>query len=260
MSRAWVWLLLLAAPAAGETLERALALHQAGRLEEALAAYRAVALSSAASDPASAATAHNNACVLLTDRGDFGAALVECRSAERVRRGLGDEFRLARTLNNLARALQYGGETAAAERTFLEALALDRKLGEPEDALVVLGNLAALALGAGRTARRSTGYRKRRRCSTLTPGRVGRASSAGCSRSTGRSPTSGSAPFARRSRCSTRSPVESTPIRGGRRRSPSTAASCCAIWAMRRRPSAGSPPRSSSSSGSVPAPRSPMPG
>ena len=139
-----------ATAAAPTTLDQALALHQEGRLEQALAAYREVAAATASSDPASAGTAHNNACVLLTDRGEFGAALVECRAAEQIRRGLGEDRRFARTLNNLARALQYTGDTAAAERAFGEALALDRRLGEAEEAVVVLGNLAALAIGAGR--------------------------------------------------------------------------------------------------------------
>lgn len=139
-----------AAVAPPTPLDQALALHQEGRLEQALAAYRAVAATTASSDPASAGTAHNNACVILTDRGEFGAALVECRAAEKIRRGLGEDLRFARTLNNLARALQYTGETAAAERAFGEALALDRRLGIAEEAVVVLGNLAALAIGAGR--------------------------------------------------------------------------------------------------------------
>ena len=114
-------------------VEQALALHRDGRLDAALVAYRAVADGAhgahgadAAGDPASAGTAHNNACVILTDRGELAAALVECRAAERIRRGLGDRFRLGRTLNNLARALQYSGEIDAAERAFGEALTRPR--------------------------------------------------------------------------------------------------------------------------------------
>lgn len=142
-------LAMLAGPAAGQSLDQAIALHLDGRLDEALIAYRAIA-ADPSREPIEVSGAHNAACVLLNDRGEFAAALVECREAERLRRALGDRFRLALTLNNLALSLQYLGETAEAERRFLEALALDRELAEPEEEAVVLANLAALAIGAGR--------------------------------------------------------------------------------------------------------------
>lgn len=144
--------LIAAAPlraAEAPTLEQAIGLHLEGRFEEALAAYHAIV-----ADPTrellEVSGARNAACVLLNDHGDFAAALVECREAERIRRELGDRFRLALTLNNLALSHQYLGEPGAAERRFREALALDRELGEPEEEAVVLANLAALEIGVGR--------------------------------------------------------------------------------------------------------------
>jgi len=131
------------------TLDQALDHHYAGRLDAAAAAYREL-IADPTSPPADVASAHNNLCVLFNDRGEFAAALAECREAERRRRALGDRVRLAHTLNNLALAHQYLGEAAAAERSFREALALDRELGQPEDEAMVLANLAALAIGGGR--------------------------------------------------------------------------------------------------------------
>ena len=142
-------LVAAALPAWGETIDGAVDLHLAGRLDEALAAYRAL-VAATATAPADVASARNNACVLLNDRGEFAAALAECREAERLRRDLGDRPQLARTLNNLALAHQYLGDAAAAEGALREALALDRELGETEEEVVVLANLAALAIGGGR--------------------------------------------------------------------------------------------------------------
>src|SRR5579885_1603048 len=85
-------LLLLALPAAAaETgpaaLDRALALYRQGKVQEALAAYRALL---ASPDPAIAAEARHNACALENDLGDFKAALPDCREALRLRRAGAD--------------------------------------------------------------------------------------------------------------------------------------------------------------------------
>ncbi len=143
--------LALGAPAAAPavTLEQALDHHYAGRIDEAVAIYRAL-VATPGTPAADLASAHNNLCVVHNDRGEYAAALAECREAERGRRALGDRLRLAHTLNNLALAHQYLGDAAAAEGAFREALALDRELGETEDEAIVLANLAALAIGGGR--------------------------------------------------------------------------------------------------------------
>lgn len=143
--------LFVASPVRGDgpTLDQAIALHLDGRYDEALTAYRQIT-GDPAREPREVAGARNAACVLLNDRGEFAAALVECREAERIRRELDARGPLALTLNNLALSLQYLGETAQAEAVYLEALAIDRELGDPEEEAVVVANLSALAIGAGR--------------------------------------------------------------------------------------------------------------
>ncbi len=151
-SRLFVAALLASAPlcaAEPPTLEQAIGLHLEGRYDEALAAYHSIT-ADPTREPLEVSGARNAACVLLNDHGEFAAALVECREAERIRRELGDRFRLALTLNNLALSHQYLGESQAAESRLREALALDRELGETEEEAVVLANLAALEIGAGR--------------------------------------------------------------------------------------------------------------
>lgn len=130
------------------SLDRALELHQAGRLPEALAAYRAVAQAS----PEDAGTALNNACVVEKDLGDYRAALADCREALRLRRAEGDVLSLGETLNNLGLVLEVLGQTAAAEKAFAEALAVNQRSGETEGQAINLGNLGALALATGRYA------------------------------------------------------------------------------------------------------------
>ncbi len=142
--------LLAGAPAAAQSIDEAISLHAAGRLREALRAYRSVAAATAGSDPAAAATALNNACVLLGDLGDFRAALPDCREALRLRRVLGDPAAVAETLNNLGLTLEALGRPDEAEPPFRAALALNRKLGDAEAQAINLGNLAALALTRGR--------------------------------------------------------------------------------------------------------------
>ncbi len=145
------------APAAVETeptapIDRARELHRQGRLEEALVSYLEVARDKEASDPATAATALNNACVIETDRGDFPAAVELCRRALALRRTLDEERGLSRTLNNLGLALQSQGLRREAEERFLEALAINRRRGDAEAETVNLANLAVLATVEGRFA------------------------------------------------------------------------------------------------------------
>jgi tetratricopeptide (TPR) repeat protein len=118
-----------AAFAAGPALDHAIALHTAGRPREALREYHALA---GATDPAVAATALSNACVIQNDLGEYKAALPDCRRALEVCRTLGDPGTLGRALNNLGLVLESLGETAEAEHTFLEALEVNRKAGAAE--------------------------------------------------------------------------------------------------------------------------------
>jgi len=132
------------------SLDRAIELHQAGRLREALQAYRDVAAATRKADSGVAAAALNNACVLQQDLGDLRAALPDCEEALRLRRAGGDPLSIAETLNNLGLTLEALGRTGEAERHYREALGINRKLGEAEAEAINLGNLAALALEKGR--------------------------------------------------------------------------------------------------------------
>ncbi len=144
-----------------DTLDRAFSFHQEGRLDEALAAYREAAPALEPSDPESAGTAHNNACAILNDRGDFRAALAECNAAVRLRRLRNDDpIPLARALNNLGRSLQSLGKTAEAEASFREALALNRKGGDAEGEGINLANLGVAATESGRYGRALEAYRE----------------------------------------------------------------------------------------------------
>lgn len=143
-------LFLAAAGLAGQSLDRANGLYEAGRLREALQAYRQVAAAAGKTDPATAATALNNACVLQQSLGDLRAALPDCEEALRLRRIGGEPVLIAETLNNLGLTLEALGRTAEAGRHYREALGINRKLGEAEAEAINLGNLAALALQEGR--------------------------------------------------------------------------------------------------------------
>ncbi|HXV76995.1 MAG TPA: CHAT domain-containing tetratricopeptide repeat protein, partial [Candidatus Polarisedimenticolaceae bacterium] len=151
--------LLVASLAAGApcaddevTLDAARELHRAGKLTEALAAYREVAARAAQTDPLSAAIAHNNACVLLLNTGDHTAAVAECRSALELARRLDDPRRLGRTLNNLALALQYVGEFDEATERFRDALEINEEQGDVEGQVINWANLGVVATEAGRYA------------------------------------------------------------------------------------------------------------
>jgi tetratricopeptide (TPR) repeat protein len=148
-------LLLAAAPlASGVSIDDALALHQAGKLREALVAYHAVAAARAAdADPAVTATARHNACALQIDLGDYSSALPDCREALRLLRRVGDPETLGRALNNLGLVLEMTGDPAAAEGGYREALELNRRRGDAEGQVINLANLGALATSGGQYSR-----------------------------------------------------------------------------------------------------------
>jgi tetratricopeptide (TPR) repeat protein len=127
-------------------LERAIELHRAGRLAQAVEAYRSAA--TAAERPEAAATARSNACAALNELGRYREALEECRKAEELLRGSGG-LPLADTLNNLGWALDGLGSTPEAEAAYRRALGLYQAAGRPEDEALVLSNLASLAIGRG---------------------------------------------------------------------------------------------------------------
>ena len=139
-------LALLLAPA--PSIDKAIGLHTAGHLPEALREYHAVI--AAGADPEAVATALNNACVLQMDLGNYRAALPDCREALRRLHAEKDPGALARAFNNLGLALEGLGETEEAERRFREALELNRKTGNAESETVNLSNLGALAVATGR--------------------------------------------------------------------------------------------------------------
>lgn len=135
-----------AALAAPPSIDRAIDLHTAGRRQEALREYRAVA----AAEPEMRGVALTNACALQMDLGEYRAALPDCREALRLSREAGDPGEIAWALNNLALDLQALGETAEAERLFREALGINRRRGDAEAQVINLSNLGTLALAAGR--------------------------------------------------------------------------------------------------------------
>ena len=141
-------LALLLAPA--PSIDRALELHTAGRLPEALREYHAVV--AAGGDPAAVATALHNACALQMNLGDYRAALPDCREALRRLRDQKDPAAIGQALNNLGMALQAAGETAEAGQRFREALELNRRTGNAESETVNLANLGTLAQETGRYA------------------------------------------------------------------------------------------------------------
>ena len=139
----------IATVAAAQTLDEARSLHRAGRLVEALAAYRHVAQEVATTDRVSAGTARNNACVILMNTGDNPAALEECLEALRLRREIGDRGREARTLNNLALVLQHLARFGESEQHFHEALSANREVGDARSEVINYANLGVLATWAG---------------------------------------------------------------------------------------------------------------
>jgi tetratricopeptide (TPR) repeat protein len=160
----------LASQSPDQSLDGAIELHMAGRLREALRAYRQVAAATMRTDPAVAAAALNNACVLQQDLGDLRAALPDCEEALRLRRTGGDPFSIAETLNNLGLTLEALGRTREAATHYREALGINRKLGEAEAEAINLGNLAALALQGGHYSEAMRLYTEAGALATRHPG------------------------------------------------------------------------------------------
>lgn len=131
------------------SLDEARALHRAGDLESAAAAYRSV-LEDRGLDEASMAIASNNLCVVLDALGDHASAEGACRRALELRLSQKDRLRLARTLNNLGLVLQHLGRYERSEERFSEALAINRELEDFYAQAINLSNLGAVATLAGR--------------------------------------------------------------------------------------------------------------
>lgn len=134
-----------------QTTADAMALYQAGKVDEALAAFRVVAGRDATADPAEAATARNGLCVLLMNRGGYQEALPECLEALRLREAThADATRMAKSLNNVGLVLQYLGRYGEGESYFRRALALNRAAGDFQSETINQSNLGLLLLAAGR--------------------------------------------------------------------------------------------------------------
>jgi tetratricopeptide (TPR) repeat protein len=145
------WAAIAVAPvsaALAQDLDEARRLHQEGRLDEALLAYRAVV--DGPGEPADVANAANNACALLTGVGRYQEAVALCRRALEIRRRQGDARRLGRTLNNLGLALQQAGAGEEAEAAFREALEINREGDDAEGQAANLTNLGMLTAARGR--------------------------------------------------------------------------------------------------------------
>jgi len=136
-------------PSAQELLDRARDHHRAGRWDEALETYRQVGEATEVTDPATAAVAYNNRCYLLTEQADYRAALEDCERSLALRRSLEDDARLARTLNNLGRVLQYLGRHDEARGRFQEALDLNRSQDDVAAVALNQTNLGYLAIAVG---------------------------------------------------------------------------------------------------------------
>lgn len=141
----------LAVPALADSdlLVRAVALHQAGKLTEALAAYRQ-AIDAGSGPLEDLAVAYNNACQILINLADPTLALDQCQRALELRRGLGDERGVARTLTNLGLALRHLGRYDEAESAYREALAINERRGDVAAEVRIRSNLGVLAMTAGR--------------------------------------------------------------------------------------------------------------
>jgi CHAT domain-containing protein len=139
--------------AIGQTLDEARQLHMAGEYEAAIEAYQQTAEKLASEDPAAAATAYNNSCVIFNGLGRFEEARISCEQALQLRRQLDDDRRLARTLNNYALALQNLGDYGSAHTLLLEALELNERRQEVQAEVLNLANLGALATISGNYGR-----------------------------------------------------------------------------------------------------------
>lgn len=151
----WAFVTAAAALPAGayaQTLEDAIDLHVAGRFEDALGAYRAVALDQVDADPVGAGIAHNNACLILIDRGEYGEALQDCEAARPLLQGDDEADLRAQNLNNLGVVYQNLARFEDAERDLRAAFELNGETDWPAGQAINLGNLGALAMVRGRYA------------------------------------------------------------------------------------------------------------
>ncbi len=143
-----ICLIAVAAQAQGAaSLEQARQLHREGQLDAALESYQAVIAGDAAA--ADRATAANNACVILLNDERLAPARELCELARRLRLDIGDDQRLARTLNNLGAVQEASGDYVAAADTYSQALAINRRLDDVASITVNEANLGVLALQQG---------------------------------------------------------------------------------------------------------------
>src|SRR4029450_8128813 len=79
-------------------------------------------------------------------QGDYGAARALQEESLTIRRQLGDQAAIARTLNNLGNVFYYEGDYISAQRLLEESLAIERSLGNRWGIAATLNNLGDLAL------------------------------------------------------------------------------------------------------------------
>lgn len=132
-----------------QTLDTAIEHHLAGRLDAALAAYQAVASTNLESDPVGSGIAHNNACMILMDRGEYESALEHCEAARPLFRDPDLEDLRAQNLNNLGVVYQNLARFEEAENDLRQAMALNRGIEAWEGVVINVANLGALAMVRG---------------------------------------------------------------------------------------------------------------
>jgi DNA-binding SARP family transcriptional activator len=130
----------------------ALALHQAGRSEDAAArARQALELADAAADRQARAQAHNILGMLARSRGDLVSARDELKRSLELADELGDSLARAAALNNLALVERDAGELDSARELTETALELSAAYGDRHREAALENNLADLHHAAGRT-------------------------------------------------------------------------------------------------------------
>ncbi len=135
------------APVSESTLSQAREQHGAGDYQSALDLYeQALKEDIPAADTA---TAHNNACVIAMNFGNYRPALRHCQRAVELRRSLALTRRLARSLNNLALVNQHLGNFDEAKQIYEQALNINTQLADSHASAVNLSNLGMLATEAG---------------------------------------------------------------------------------------------------------------
>ena len=132
-----------------QNIEDAIALHLNGEFDRALEAYAVVAAATEASQPNVAAAAFTNTCAIRMNRSEYELALAACEQALRLRRVTQDLPRTARTLNNLGLTLHNLGRYGDARERYLEAIEINRSVGEWESVAQNLLNLSGVEIQAG---------------------------------------------------------------------------------------------------------------